>query len=44
MKMPTEEIKGIFEGIGDQGELLLQKEKTQKKIFAGDIFYIKKEE
>ena len=44
VKMPTEEIKGIFEGIGDQGELLLQTEKALKKIFAGDIFYIKKEE
>ena len=40
----SEKIRGIFTGIGDNGELLLQTEKGQQKIYAGDVFYIKKEE
>lgn len=43
VQTPLEKIKGIFEGIGDQGELLLQTEQKLMKIFAGDVFYIKKE-
>ena len=40
----SERIEGIFDGIGENGELLLRTEQKQIKIFAGDVFYIKKEE
>lgn len=39
----SEKIQGIFTGIGDNGELLLQTEKEKQKIYAGDVFYIEKE-
>ena len=35
----TENIAGIFKGIGDNGELLLSQEGIIKKIYAGDVFY-----
>lgn len=40
VKTITEEFQGIFEGIGEQGELLLRQDKKINKIYAGDIFYM----
>jgi len=37
-------IKGIFKGIGNEGELLLEVDNIIKKIYTGDVFYIKKED
>ena len=37
-------INGIFKGIGDKGELLLEVDNIIKKIYTGDVFYIKKED
>lgn len=43
VQTPSQKIEGIFLGVGDNGELLLKTQKETKQIFAGDIFYIKKE-
>lgn len=37
------ELTGVFEGVGEQGELLLDQDGKITKIYAGDIFYMKKE-
>lgn len=34
---------GIFSGLGEDGELLLETDGKVKRIYAGDIFYIRKE-
>ena len=39
----SEEKRGLFLDIGEQGELLLQQGRKTEPIYAGDIFYIKKE-
>jgi len=39
----SEYSEGIFQGIGDNGELLLKIDNAVKPIYAGDVFYIKKE-
>lgn len=35
-----EELIGIFKGIGDDGELLLETTENLRHIYAGDVFYI----
>ena len=37
------EIEGIFEGIGENGELWLRVGKESQSIYAGDVFYVEKE-
>lgn len=44
VKLENRELNGIFEGIGAQGELLLKSDDKSHKIYAGDIFYIEKEQ
>ena len=39
-----ENVIGIFEGIGDSGELLLKVQNKLQKIYTGDVFYIKRED
>ena len=43
VKTTTKDLYGIFDGVGDQGELLLRQDEEITKIFAGDVFYIEKE-
>ncbi len=40
VRMEKSEISGIFYDIGDNGELLLQKDGKISGIFAGDVFFI----
>ena len=44
LRTAEKETKGIFAGLGEQGELLLNQNGNILKIYAGDVFYIKKEE
>ncbi|MBQ8466054.1 MAG: biotin--[Alphaproteobacteria bacterium] len=44
VQTPTAVLEGVFEGIGDNGELLLKNKQEMQKIFAGDVFYIKKDD
>lgn len=39
VKTSTEELLGIFEGVGEQGELILRHDDKISKIYAGDVFY-----
>lgn len=38
------EVSGIFSGLGEDGELLLKTDEKVSRIYAGDVFYIGKEE
>ena len=40
----SEEKRGLFLGIGEQGELLLAQGNKIQPIYTGDVFYIKKED